>query len=39
MDEDNSYFHDLGAITAILFHIVGVNPAPWPVKRSELARS
>lgn len=39
MDEGDYYFHDLGAIAAILFHLVGVNPAPWPVKRPELSRS
>lgn len=38
MDENDYYFSDLNAVAAILFQIVGVSPAPWPVARPEFSR-
>lgn len=31
LDRSDYFFNDLGAVAAILFHIAGVVPSPWPV--------
>ena len=39
MDVNDYFYPDIRMVAAILFHIAGVSPAPWPLVRPELART